>query len=114
MSRLKATKRKRATQANVPNKIIKDNNVTLSPGPSPPTDPRSLNTIISDEELEITVETLQTLTEYPTLIKSKTCKELRAAVYDFRQACTSGLNSSGVFSDEINDEIVANPVSKRT
>jgi hypothetical protein len=68
--------------------------------PSPPHDtnplePSNVHTIISPEEIEISVETLQTLAEHPALIKSKACKDLRTAVYGFRQACTTGLNSAG-------------------
>lgn len=67
--------------------------------PSPPHDtalePSNVHSIISPEEIEVTVETLQTLSEHPSLIKSKACKELRTAVYSFRQACTTGLNSAG-------------------
>jgi hypothetical protein len=65
--------------------------------PSPPhetAEPKNLSTIISDEELEITVETLATLTEHPSIIKSKPCKGLRAAVFDFREACTTGVNTA--------------------
>jgi len=70
--------------------------------PSPPHDaaslePSNVHSIISPEEIEVTVETLQTLTEHPALIKSKACKDLRTAVYDFRQACTTGMNSAGEF-----------------
>lgn len=68
--------------------------------PSPPQDanplePASVHSVISSEEIEVAVETLQTLSEHPLLIKSKACKDLRTAVYDFRQACTTGLNSAG-------------------
>ena len=68
--------------------------------PSPPHDtslpePSNVHSITSPEEIEVTVETLQALAEHPALIKSKACKDLRTAVYDFRQACTTGLNSSG-------------------
>jgi hypothetical protein len=71
--------------------------------PSPPQDSSSLelsniNSVISAEEIEITVETLQTLSAHPALIKSKACKDIRTAVYDFRQACTTGQNSVGEFS----------------
>ncbi|KAF1850760.1 prolyl 4-hydroxylase [Cucurbitaria berberidis CBS 394.84] len=67
--------------------------------PSPPNDtpafePVSVHSLISTEEIEVTVETLQTLSEHPALIKSKACKDLRTAVYTFRQACTTGLNSA--------------------
>lgn len=68
--------------------------------PSPPHDtttlePTNVHSIISAEEIEVAVETLQTLSGHPSLIKSKACKDLRTAVYDFRQACTTGLNSAG-------------------
>ncbi|KAF2127032.1 prolyl 4-hydroxylase [Dothidotthia symphoricarpi CBS 119687] len=64
--------------------------------PSPPHDSHPTNTysVISPEEIDVTVETLRTLAEHPALIKSKACKELRTAVYDFRQACTTGLNTA--------------------
>jgi hypothetical protein len=54
----------------------------------------TLGTVISDEELEIAVDTLNTLSQHPSLIKSKGCKDLRAAVYTFRQACTTGMNTT--------------------
>jgi hypothetical protein len=70
--------------------------------PSPPQDsnllePANVHSVISSEEIEVTVETLHTLAEHPALIKSKACKDLRTAVYDFRQACTTGLNSAGKY-----------------
>ncbi|KAK4137205.1 hypothetical protein BT67DRAFT_98565 [Trichocladium antarcticum] len=55
---------------------------------------QSLLAVVSPEELEIAVETLAELSKHPNLIKSKACRDLRAAVYDFRQACATGLNSS--------------------
>jgi len=68
--------------------------------PSPPQEvnplePSSVLSVVSPEEIEIAVETLQSLSEHPNLIKSKVCKDLRTAVYGFRQACTTGLNSAG-------------------
>ena len=66
--------------------------------PSPPQEtslePSNVHSVISAEEIEVTVETLQTLTQHPSLIKAKACKDLRTAVYDFRQACTTGMNSA--------------------
>lgn len=69
--------------------------------PSPPHDgngligPASLQSVTSPEEVEIAVETLQALAEHPALIKSKACKDLRTAVYSFRQASTTGMISAG-------------------
>jgi hypothetical protein len=96
MSRLKAAKRKRNVHADTSKKVLK-----VSATGIPVTDasttstPRSLNTLISDEELEVTVDTLTTLAEFPSVIKSKACKNLRVAVYDFKQACTTGVNTAG-------------------
>jgi hypothetical protein len=74
--------------------------------PSPPVDanllePSNVHSVVSYEEIEVSVETLQALTAYPNLIKSKACKDLRTAVYGFRQACTTGLNSAGEFWNTI-------------
>jgi len=54
-----------------------------------------LQTLISEEELEVAVDTLKTLTKYPSAIKAKGARELRAAVYDFRMACTTGMSAGG-------------------
>jgi hypothetical protein len=101
MSRTKGAKRKRIAQVDIPNKLSKPVARTLpSPDSLAGSEPRSLSTLVSDEELEITVDTLITLADNPSVIKSKACKELRAAVYDFRQACTTGVNTAGLFSHE--------------
>ena len=71
--------------------------------PTPPEDssnnngPSTINAITSPEEVEITVETLQALAEHPSLIKSKACKDLRTAVYAFKQASTTGMIAAGTF-----------------
>lgn len=57
--------------------------------------PQSLGTVVPEEDLEITVDTLRALAENPSLIKSKGCKDLRTAVFDFRKACTTGFNAAG-------------------
>ena len=81
----------------LPNKLAK-NVTTITPPPenddATSVEPRSIQTVISEEELEITVDTLNTLAKYPGLIKSKQCKDLRVAVYDFRQACQTGVNTA--------------------
>lgn len=97
-----AAKRKRNTQASTPNKLQKACGIATPPLDHEATataavataEPRSAQAVISPEELEITIETLQTLAQYPALIKSKACKDLRVAVYDFRQACTTGVNTA--------------------
>ncbi|SMQ52724.1 unnamed protein product [Zymoseptoria tritici ST99CH_1A5] len=64
--------------------------------PSPPSDhdPTTAGSVVLPEDIEIAVETLETLAKYPNIIKSKACKDLRTAVYEFRQACTTGLNAA--------------------
>lgn len=58
-------------------------------------EPKFLRTVVPEEDLEITVETLRALVENPGLIKSKACKDLRTAVFEFRKACTTGFNAAG-------------------
>ncbi|KAF2966288.1 hypothetical protein GQX73_g7282 [Xylaria multiplex] len=96
-------KRQRNAQSNLPNKKSAVN-TTLPLSPSPETsssslkatgqlDPKSLASVVSEEEIEITVETLDLLAQHPALIKSKACRNLRTAVYGFKQACTTGMNT---------------------
>lgn len=94
MAQLKAAKRKRKAQARAdhPNKNHKS---ASSPSAPESLEPRSLQTVISDEELEIAIDALTTLAKYPGLTKSKLCKPLRVAVYEFRQSCTTGVNAAG-------------------
>lgn len=92
MSRTKSLKRKRRAAEAL---VKSDNNATLPSSDYALADPKTIQAVVVDEDLEITIETLQTIANYPSLIKSKACKDLRTAVYDFRQACTIGLNTAG-------------------
>lgn len=67
---------------------------------APAFEPKLLSTVVPEEDLEITVETLRALVENPGLIKSKACKDLRTAVFEFRKACTTGFNAAGALRDE--------------
>lgn len=95
----KAKKRKQNDQADGPNKAAKTAAVAAATARTTPPDsdgdgpslgsafePRTLQTVISHEELDMAIDTLKTIAQYPSLIKSKQCKDLRVAVYDFRQA----------------------------
>ena len=74
MAKSKAAKRKRNEQANLPQKAAKAD-PTLTPPPDATTvDPKHLSTVVADEDLEITIETLTTLAQYPSLTKSKAVK----------------------------------------
>jgi hypothetical protein len=85
---------------NVHSNVVKKQATTVGI-PSPPHDTllpgTSINSIISPEELEIAVETLQSLAEHPSIIKSKACKDLRTAVYSFKQASTTGMIAAGEY-----------------
>lgn len=61
---------------------------------APGFEPKFLSTIVPEEDLEITVDTLRALVDNPGLIKSKACKDLRTAVFEFRKACTTGFNAA--------------------
>jgi hypothetical protein len=66
--------------------------ITPPPDAAEPTTLRSVG--LEEDDLDITIDTLRTLAENPSVIKSKACKDLRTAVYEFRQACTTGFNIS--------------------
>ncbi|KAF9239511.1 hypothetical protein LCP9604111_9053 [Penicillium roqueforti] len=94
MAKSKAAKRKRNAQIDLPQKIPKAVPNLTPPPDGIPLEPTHLNAVVSDEELDITIETLTALAQYPGLTKSKACKDLRVAVYDFRQTCTTGVNTA--------------------
>ncbi|KAL2861874.1 hypothetical protein BJX68DRAFT_273939 [Aspergillus pseudodeflectus] len=96
MAKSKSNKRKRNAQHLLPQKASKPSTLLPTPPPDVATavDPHHIKTIVSDEELETTIETLSALSEYPGLTKSKACKDLRVAVYNFRRACTTGLDNA--------------------
>ncbi|EUC41156.1 hypothetical protein COCMIDRAFT_9098 [Bipolaris oryzae ATCC 44560] len=86
-------KRKRTTAHS--NAVKKQaNGIPSPPHEASPLEPASVHSVISPEEIEVAVDTLRSLAEHPLLIKSKACRDLRTAVFDFRQACTTGLNSA--------------------
>lgn len=91
MGKAKSLKRKRRAGERARNDTI----VTPPPDNFVTEDPKTVHTVVAEEDLEITIDTLKTLARYPGLIKSKGCKDLRVAVYDFRQACTTGVNTAG-------------------
>lgn len=98
MAKSKAAKRKRNAQVDLPQKLPKPVPNLTPPPDGVPHESTHLNAVVSDEELDITIETLTALAQYPSLTKSKACKDLRVAVYDFRQTCTTGVNTAGMNS----------------
>ncbi|CAG8978170.1 hypothetical protein HYALB_00011485 [Hymenoscyphus albidus] len=62
---------------------------------TPDVDPKSIQAIgLEPDDIELAIDTLRALSENPNVIKSKACKDLRTAVYEFRQACTTGFNAN--------------------
>ncbi|EHK21612.1 uncharacterized protein TRIVIDRAFT_52863 [Trichoderma virens Gv29-8] len=95
MTQSKSMKRKRNAQVKIPQKHIKITKTSSAAASLPDDEPfeiKRLQTVISDEELAITIDTLTTLAQYPSLTKSKLCRNLRTAVYEFRQSCTTGIH----------------------
>lgn len=95
MAKSKNAKRKQQLFQETTSKKIKSS-APLTP-PHEATDPQglepqTLDSVIPEEDVEITIETLQTLSQYPQFLKTKACKDLRVAVYDFQRACTTGVN----------------------
>ena len=93
-------KAKRALQSSHYNgpatKKTKISAITTPPPDASISRPQTLNDLdLTNDDLEISVDLLNTLAENPGIIKSKVCKELRTAVFTFRQACTTGVNASG-------------------
>lgn len=69
-------------------------NATITPPPDAG-EPKTLRSVgLEEDDLEITIDTLRTLAENPSVIKSKACRDLRTAVYEFRLACTTGFNTA--------------------
>lgn len=64
-----------------------------TPEPTSAPSATSLQSLFTSDEIATTLEVLNLLAENPAVIKSKGCKDLRSAVYEFRQACTTGLNN---------------------
>ncbi|KAF7548865.1 hypothetical protein G7046_g8528 [Stylonectria norvegica] len=93
MAKTKSRKRKQNAQADLPHKLPKTETITPPPDGAP-LEPKNPLTVVSNEELDITIDTLTTIAEYPGLMKSRWCKDLRVAVYDFRQACATGVNTA--------------------
>jgi len=93
MTKSKGKRKQQDTQNGGPNKKSR------SSIPTPPSEIEEHRTIgslgLDEADLEITIDTLNKLAQHSSVIKSRACKDLRTAVYDFRQACTTGLNAGG-------------------
>ncbi|KAH8649700.1 hypothetical protein BGZ60DRAFT_389663 [Tricladium varicosporioides] len=69
--------------------------VTPPPDNSAVEGPKTIQALgLHEDDIELAIDTLHTLTENPSVIKSKSCRDLRTAVYEFRQVCTTGFNAA--------------------
>ena len=94
MSKSKPKRKHQGSQQEQPSKRIKTAAIVTPPPDAG--EPRTIQSIgLDDDDLDLAIDTLKTLAENPSVIKSKSCKDLRTAVYDFRQACTTGVNAAG-------------------
>ena len=92
MSRSKAKRKQQAQPDGGTTKKAKPSANLTSNG-----EPQTLQSVgLHEDDLDIAIDTLNTLTENPGVIKSKACKDLRTAVYEFRQSCTTGFNAAGL------------------
>lgn len=92
------SKSKRKAGAQTIEALSKKQKIATTITPPPENEALGLKTIESvglvQDDLEIAIDTLNELTRNPAVIKSKACKDLRTAVYEFRNACTTGMNAS--------------------
>jgi hypothetical protein len=97
MAKSKAKRKLQGPQADSNAKMLKTTAIITPPPENGANGPKTIQAIgLADNDLELAIDTLHTLTENPSVIKSKACKELRTAVYEFRQACTTGFNAAGL------------------
>jgi hypothetical protein len=94
------SKQKRKQQGGTPegpSKKLKTPAAITPPPEKSTVEPKTIQSIgLEQDDLDITIDTLNALAENPAVIKSKACKDLRTAVYEFRQACTTGFNASSL------------------
>lgn len=97
MAKSKSKRRQQNLPTDVPSKKPKAAAIVTPPPEKDAYQPKTIQSIgLDEDDLEIAIDTLSTLAQNPSVIKSKACKDLRTAVYDFRQACTTGFNASGL------------------
>jgi hypothetical protein len=98
MSRTKQKRKQADAPAGGAAKKAKSSNIITPPPDQSLHEPKTktIQSIgLEHEDLELAIDTLNTLATNPSVIKSKACKDIRTAVHQFRQACTTGFNAAG-------------------
>jgi hypothetical protein len=97
MAKSKSKRRQQSLPTDVPSKKLKTAAIVTPPPEKDASQAKTIQSIgLDDDDLDIAIDTLSTLAQNPSVIKTKACKDLRTAVYEFRQACTTGFNASGM------------------
>ncbi|KAK0123771.1 hypothetical protein ONS95_008774 [Cadophora gregata] len=95
MAKSKSKRKQESLPAHVSAKKIKITTTITPPPDKGLLESKTIQSVgLTEEDLELAIDTLTTLAENPSVIKSKACRDLRTAVYDFRQACTTGFNAA--------------------
>ncbi|KAL5316133.1 hypothetical protein ACEPPN_017011 [Leptodophora sp. 'Broadleaf-Isolate-01'] len=95
MAKSKNKRKQQSQPADGSAKKIKTSNAITPPPERGLLEPKTIQSVgLTDDDLELAIDTLNTLAENPSVIKSKACKDLRTAVYEFRNACTTGFNAA--------------------
>ena len=95
MAKSKNKRKQESLPAAVPGKKIKTTSTITPPPEKDLLEPKTIKSVgLTEDDLELAIDTLTTLAQNPNVIKSKACKDLRTAVYEFRQACTTGFNAA--------------------
>lgn len=105
MAKTKGKRKHQGPQIDTSSKKLKTAAIVTPPpdkSQSPPdVEPKNIQAIgLDQEDIELAIDTLHALSENPSVIKSKACKDLRTAVYEFRQSCTTGFNATGLWPVE--------------
>jgi hypothetical protein len=97
MAKWKLKRKQQSPAIYAPSKKLKTAAFVTPPPEKDVSQPKTIQSIgLDDDDLDLAIDTLNTLAENPSVIKSKACKDLRTAVYEFRQACTTGFNAAGM------------------
>ncbi|KAG4440599.1 hypothetical protein IFR05_003916 [Cadophora sp. M221] len=95
MAKSKNKRKQQSLSADGSVKKIKTSNTITPPPEKGLLEPKTIQSVgLTEDDLELAIDTLTTLAENPSVIKSKACKDLRTAVYEFRNACTTGFNAA--------------------
>ncbi len=96
MAKFKSKRKQASSLAESASKKAKIATIVTPPPEKSSSEPKTIQSLgLEPDDLDLAIDTLDTLAENPSVIKSKQCKDLRTAVYEFKKACTTGFNAAG-------------------